>query len=177
MCLNKTSSERAAEEEMQSLSAALTELAFLVLYAYPGVRSLTGPYPPGYVPAGLSAPYALSGLVFVIDPCLQYPVSPWLFPSFPRDLKIALPVLQRLSVKGGAAAHLFCTFATAPFEIRTEEDYFFFVLSPFALHASVTLFTRTGWGASSGVNSFTREFRISMTFVPVSGANLAFTVS
>ena len=53
---------------MQSLSAALSELAFLVLYAYPGVRSLTGPYPPGYVPAGLSAPSALSGLVFVIAP-------------------------------------------------------------------------------------------------------------
>ena len=41
---------------------------FFVLYSYPGVRSLTGPYPPGYVPAGLSAPYALSGLVFVIAP-------------------------------------------------------------------------------------------------------------
>ena len=28
-------------------------------------------------------------------------VSGWLFPSFPRDLKNALPVLHRLSVKGG----------------------------------------------------------------------------
>ena len=81
MCLNKTSSERAAEEEMQSLSAALTELAFLVLYAYPGVRSLTGPYPPGYVPAGLSAPPALSGLVFVI--------APWAY-SVPRPMAFSL---------------------------------------------------------------------------------------
>ena len=88
MCLNKTSSERAAEEEeeeeeeeMQSLSAALTELAFLVLYAYPGVRSLTGPYPPGYVPAGLSAPPALSGLVFVI--------APWAY-SVPRLMAFSL---------------------------------------------------------------------------------------
>ena len=58
---------------------------FFVLYSYPGVRSLTGPYPPGYVPAGLSAPYALSGLFFVITPWLiafhLYPVG--LFPSFP----------------------------------------------------------------------------------------------
>ena len=101
---------------------------FFVLYSYPGVRSLTGPYPPGYVPAGLSAPYALSGLVFVITPW-AYSVSSlsgrkkavaklfstltenhhklyificiqMVFSLAPRDLKIALPILHRLSAMG-----------------------------------------------------------------------------
>ena len=47
---------------MQSFSAALSELDDFVLCGSPGVRSLTEPYLPGYVPTALSEPLALTGL-------------------------------------------------------------------------------------------------------------------
>ena len=78
--------QKAADGTDISPSAALTELVFFVLYFYPGVRSLTGPYPPGYVPAGLSAPYALSGLFFVITPW-AYSVSSLSGRYFPASLR------------------------------------------------------------------------------------------